>query len=136
MIVKMDHISIQTVDFDGAIRFYSDLLGLAVCTPPFEYKGRQLCYLDAGNMRIELYSVKESGGTYLNYTNNRCGLDHLAFTTPNLERLIDLLMHSGIKIIKPPFTLTTQAGVSRLAFVEGPDSQEIELRQESVALDG
>jgi len=129
MIGGVDHISIQTSDFEKALKFYNGLLRLPICVIPFYYKTRRLCYLDAGNIRIELYSTKTDGHPVVEYTANRGGLDHISFRTADLTALVDRLRVSGVRILKPPFSITTDAGNSTLAFVEGPDGQEIELRQ-------
>jgi catechol 2,3-dioxygenase-like lactoylglutathione lyase family enzyme len=126
--IIVDHISIQTSNFEKALEFYNEILGFVICVEPFIFKTRKLCYLDAGNIRIELYSTKN--GSDVQYNNQRGGLDHIAFITDDLEKLINKLICCGIHVIKPPFSLKTKAGVSFLAFVEGPDGQEIELRQE------
>jgi len=129
MIIRVDHISIQTEDFDKALEFYNKLLGFPICIEPFDYKTRRLCYLDVGNIRIELYSTKQHRSPSLHYNNERGGLDHIAFITTDLDELINRLILQNVRIIKPPFLLNTAAGNSILAFVEGPDGQEIELRQ-------
>ncbi|MEI6529798.1 MAG: VOC family protein [Candidatus Falkowbacteria bacterium] len=128
--IRVDHISIQTSNFETALKFYNEVLGFIILVDPFNFKTRKLCYLDAGNIRIELYSTKN--GTEVQYNNQRGGLDHIAFITEDLEGLINRMIYYGIHVIKPPFLLETKAGVSFLAFVEGPDGQEIELRQESI----
>lgn len=130
MITRVDHISIQTEDFERALAFYSELLGFPICVAPFDFKTRRLCYLDAGNIRIELYSMKQGDSSSIPYTTSRRGLDHIAFVTEDLGELVERLARHGVRIIKPPFSLSTDAGQSILGFIEGPDGQEIELRQE------
>lgn len=130
MITSVDHISIQASDFERALTFYSELLGFHICVAPFDFKTRRLCYLDAGNIRIELYSTKEGESHNALYSSERVGLDHIAFVTRDLRGLVHRLSCHGVRIIKPPFSISTNAGHSTLAFVEGPDGQEIELRQE------
>jgi catechol 2,3-dioxygenase-like lactoylglutathione lyase family enzyme len=130
MITRVDHISIQTENFEKALEFYRILLGFNIVINPYDFKDRKLCYLDAKTIKIELYSIKSGSCSNSRYSTNRLGLDHIAFATENLTDLIERLSSQGVRIIKPPFSLTTAAGRSLLAFVEGPDGQEIELRQE------
>lgn len=127
----VDHVSVQTNNFDKALDFYSQILGLSIVKKPFSFKGRRLCYLNAGNINIELYSVKSSDTPAAEYAGNRGGLDHIAFIVEDLDREIQRLRREGIRIIKEPFYPPIEdKHKPRIAFIEGPDKQEIELREE------
>jgi catechol 2,3-dioxygenase-like lactoylglutathione lyase family enzyme len=128
---SIEHISIQASDFDQAFHFYTQILGLSVCVPPFSYKSRRLCYLDAGKIRIELYSIKP-GEDVSRYCETRCGLDHLAFVTDALSDTIERLRQRGVRVLKSPFVPASgNAEQVPIAFIEGPDGQVIEIMQGS-----
>jgi methylmalonyl-CoA/ethylmalonyl-CoA epimerase len=131
MTKHVDHISVQTNDFDKALDFYSRILDLGIAKEPFSFRDRRLCYLSAGNVNIELYSVKSSDAPAAEYAGNRGGLDHIAFVVEDLEGEIQRLKREGIRIIKEPFYPPIEDKLKpRIAFIEGPDKQEIELREE------
>lgn len=130
MITCVDHISIQTNDFDYAFDFYHHVLGFKIVKQPFHFKTRRLCYLNAGNINIELYSIKPDNKPAIEYTAHRGGLDHIAFTVENVEEEVERLKQKGVKIIKAPFyPQTNDNNRSQIAFIEGPDKQEIEIRE-------
>lgn len=131
MKVTLHHVAIQTADFERAISFYTSILGLKIIKQPFIYKGeRKLAWLDAGSVVIELYSIK-FGTSPSSYDQQRIGADHLAFEVQNLEGFITYLKNHDIQIIKEPFLPKTEdPHQPRVAFVEGPDGEEIEIRQE------
>jgi catechol 2,3-dioxygenase-like lactoylglutathione lyase family enzyme len=129
MITGLDHVAIQASDFDEALHFYHVLLGLPIVRQPERYKTRTLCYLKAGAASIELYSVKDDHRV-TSYTTERGGLDHVSFLAPDLDAAISFLVANGVRLIKAPFEIRGDDGsIARLAFVAGPDDQEIELRE-------
>jgi len=130
MIKCVDHIAIQTNDFDVTFDFYNRVLGFSIVKEPFNFKNRRLCYLSAGNISIELYSIKEGSKSASAYEGNRGGLDHVAFVVDDIETEIKKLQQEGFRIIKPPFyPPTNEINQPRIAFIEGPDKQEIEIRE-------
>lgn len=128
--IKVNHVAIQTTDFDRSFRFYTELLGLAVVKEPFRFKGRRtLTMLDAGSILIELYSVKDGTEPQV-YDDRRVGADHIAFEVDNLDALISHLRANGICVLKEPFLPPTgDINQPRVAFIEGIDGEEIELRE-------
>lgn len=129
MEIKVDHVSIQTADFKKAFDFYTKILGLGVIKWPFDFKGsRTLAWLDAGRIQIELYSVKK-GKEPQAYDDRRVGLDHVAFEVKNLDLAITHFAENHVKILKQPFKPTDAPDQPRIAFIEGPDAEEIEIRE-------
>ncbi|MGD8780714.1 MAG: VOC family protein [Ignavibacteria bacterium] len=126
----VDHISVQTKDFENAFTFYTELLGFKVITEPFNFKTRKLCLLDAGKIKIELYSGKSEFPPPNAYTTDRGGLDHLALCVDNIFESIDYFKSKGINILKEPFKpKTDDSNQPFVSFIEGPDKQEIEIRE-------
>jgi glyoxylase I family protein len=137
MVTGTDHIAIQASDFPRALDFYHRLLGLPLVKGPFGHKDRLMCYLQAGAIGIELYSTKFGEGLASLYTNDRGGLDHISFTVADIDAAVATLRQAGVTIVKPPFRPATgEPEVGRIAFINGPDGQEIELREDARIRDG
>lgn len=128
--VRLHHVALQTAHFEKAFEFYTKVLGLKVIKKPFNFKGkRTLTWLDAGPIIIELYSVK-SGKNPQPYDSRRVGADHIAFEVQNLDTALAHLRKHNVKIIKEPFKPpTNDPQQPRVAFIEGIDGEEIELRE-------
>jgi glyoxylase I family protein len=127
--LHIHHVAIQTADFKKAFSFYTELLGLQVVKEPFNFKKRTLAWLDAGGIMIELYSVKD-GKEPQPYDGRRVGADHIAFEVQDLDTIIAHLTEHNVKVLKEPFfPPTNDSHQSRIAFVEGVDGEEIELRE-------
>jgi len=122
------HVAIQTHDFQRSFAFYTELLGLRVLKAPFRFKGkRTLAWLDAGNILMELYSIKD-GKTAQSYDSNRIGPDHIAFRVQNLDSILLKLRQNRINVIKDPFYPSlSDSPRERIVFIEGVDGEEIEL---------
>jgi glyoxylase I family protein len=129
-ICRLHHVAIQTKSFEQAFRFYTELLDLTVVRPPFRFKNqRTLAWLDGGSVLIELYSVKDGINPEL-YSDHRLGTDHIAFEVADMSSILARLTENGINIIKEPFLPPTgDPNQPLVAFIEGPDGEEIELRQ-------
>lgn len=127
---EVDHVSIQTNDFEYAFKFYTKILGFKVVKEPFNFKARRLCLLDTGIMHLELYSGKKDQPLLIDYNTNRGGLDHIAFNVSDIHEAIAYFQANDIKIIKQPFLpKTNDKSQPLVSFIEGPDKQEIEIRQ-------
>jgi glyoxylase I family protein len=131
--VHIHHVAVQTEDFDKAFDFYTELLGLQVIKKRFDYKKRTLAWLDGGGIMIELFSIK-SDETPQPYDDRHVGTVHIAFEVQDIDTIIAHLVKHDVKIIKPPFLPKTNDPYQpRVAFIEGPDGEEIEIREQSHA---
>jgi catechol 2,3-dioxygenase-like lactoylglutathione lyase family enzyme len=128
--IHIHHIALQTANFDKAFWFYSELLGLRLIKGPLNYKNtRTLAWLDAGSIMIELYSVKQ-GQVPQPYDDRRVGTDHIALEVDDLDALLRHLRKYNIKISREPFLPPTdEPNQPRIAFIEGADGEEIEIRE-------
>lgn len=126
---RLHHVAIQTASFGRAFQFYTELLGLSVVKPPFNFKNKRImAWLDAGNALIELYSVKK-GTQPQPYDDQRVGADHIAFAVDNMDALLELLKENKVTILKKPFIPPGDKYQARVLFIEGPDGEEVELTE-------
>ena len=129
---SIHHICIQTLDFEKAFKFYTEAIGLPVLREPFDFKGvRRLAWLDAGSIIIELNSLKRgTKDRACPYSSFGLGPSHIAFEVDDLDPVIERLRAHNVPIVKPPFLPPTgDPHQPRVAFVEGPDGDHIELRE-------
>ncbi len=127
---QIHHVALQTAHVDRAFEFYTELLGLSVVKKPFNFKDkRTLAWLNAGAITIELYNVK-NGQVPQPYDDRRVGADHIAFEVQDLDVMLAHLRKHNVKVLKEPFTPPTDDSQQpRVAFIEGVDGEEIELRE-------
>ena len=126
---SLHSVAVQTADFEKALDFYARILGLEVLRSPFQYKTRQLAWLGAGPVQIELYSIR-AGMNPEPYDANRVGPDHVAFVTDDLDALVSYFSQQNVKVLKGP--LVPPSGdpqQPRVMFVEGPDGDELQFRE-------
>jgi glyoxylase I family protein len=128
--VWIHHVALQTAHFEKAFEFYTKLLGLRVVKEPFNFKGkRTLAWLDAGTITIELYGVKNDRIPQP-YDDRRVGADHIAFEVQNLDTVLSHLRKHNVKVLKEPFIPPNDDPQQpHVAFIEGVDGEEIELRE-------
>jgi glyoxylase I family protein len=130
--VCIHHVAMQTACFVEAFQFYTELLGLQVLKKPFRYKKRSLAWLDAGGTLVELYSVKDGEEPQV-YDDRQVGVAHIAFEVQDLDATVSYLSGHNVKILKQPFLPPVdEPNQPRVAFIEGPDGEEIELRERPV----
>lgn len=130
-ITKIDHIAIQTNNFNESLKFYSEILGFQVLKGPIHFKKRMLCFLDAGNIKIELYSIKNNQKPANNFNNCRAGLVHLSLVVQDIYGSLQELSENGVTIIKQPFIPPSgDPNQPLISYIEGPDGQEIEIREQ------
>jgi glyoxylase I family protein len=129
MSIQIHHIALQTANFSRTFDFFKSFLGLALTKGPIKYKERTLCYFTCGNIQLELYSIKSSEQG-IPYSPENLGPTHLALTVENMSDFINRCRDRNVAIIKKPFKI--DADSPTIAFIEGPDSQEIEIREAAV----
>lgn len=127
---KLHHVALQTNCFDDAYNFYCHVLGLSVIKPPFNYKDkRMMAWFDIGGIQIELYSVKK-GLIPEPYRDTSVGPTHIALEVEDIYQALSYLKEHDVKVLRDPFL--PQSGdpdQPMVAFIEGPDGEEIELRE-------
>ncbi len=123
--MKFVHVATRTKDLEGAIKFYQQL-GLTEKRRSELTKGKAtLVFMapETANFAIELVYNWGKDDAYPG--GERFG--HFAFETEDIDALLPALESCGGRITRPPFLL--EGDGPRLAFVEDPDGNAIELIQ-------
>ena len=118
LITSMHHVSLIVADTETALRFYRDLLGLAVRPerPDLGYPG---AWLSVGDQQIHLLELPNPDP--LENRPPHGGRDrHLALTTPSLDRVVERLGTAGI-----PVSLSKSG--RRALFCRDPDQNAVEI---------
>jgi lactoylglutathione lyase len=122
--MKFVHVATRTKDLERAIQFY-ERLGMHCSRRRELTKGKAtLAFMEpeAGNFAIELvYNWGRDDGYE---GGERFG--HFAFETGDLDAVLPVVEEAGGRVTRPPYVLEGGDG-PRLAFVEDPDGNAIEL---------
>lgn len=111
--LAVHHVSINVDDVDAAVRFYTEVLGLARRSdrPDFGFGG---AWLDAGCQQVHLIAGEVPSGVG----------QHFALQVADLDAVAAELRGAGVKVSDP-----TPVGTSRQAFVHDPAGNLVELHQ-------
>lgn len=117
MINKIHKIALVTDDVEGAVAFYTQVLGLDVIERFPNEDDEDYVFLKAGDVKLELMPEKTMGAPE--------GFHHISFEVESVDAAFEELKSSGVKILREPF----DAGVGgiRLAFFEGPNGVRLQL---------
>jgi|SRR3990172_12249404 len=120
-IKKLLHTRMRVNDIEMTIRFYRDILGLAVVERKKSPRGSELAFLSVPNSDelIELCAYPASGKVEVQED-----LVHLAFEVEDLDKMMAYLKEKGIPITDGP---TVTSSGNRFCFIDAPDKYEIEL---------
>jgi catechol 2,3-dioxygenase-like lactoylglutathione lyase family enzyme len=116
LVADIHHVSLNVLDTERSLAFYSDVLGLGkLARPDFDFNG---AWLDAGNGRqihlIETDSVPADVG------------QHFAFLVDDIDHVVEVVRAAGYEI---PDAKTVRGGVARQTFVRDPDGNRVEFNQ-------
>lgn len=108
MSVEIDHLGIAVRSLEEALRFYEDILGMALTareTVPTEHVN--VAMLPAGGdphaPRIELLEPSDAESTIAKFLEKRGpGLHHIALRVDNLPAALDRLRHAGARLLNEP----------------------------------
>lgn len=131
MTVRLHHVAVQTAHFDQSLQFYTVLLGaeLLVRRP---FKRREMAWLKVGEISIELFSTRSSEEELLQqWTDYIPGPVHLAFEVEDLNAFLERATKFGARLHPShpePFTPPVP-GAGRIAYLLGPDGEEVEIRE-------
>jgi methylmalonyl-CoA/ethylmalonyl-CoA epimerase len=115
--MKIDHIGVATKGIDEAVKFYRDVLGLAVAeTEEVTEQKVRLAMLAMGESRIELLEPTSADSPISRFLEKRGpGLHHIAVRVDDIRATLDSLKASGIRLIDE--APRTGAGGCLVAFV-------------------
>ena len=147
MSIKLNHLSIRTLDLEATVGFFSRVIGLSEGPrPPFPFPGKWLYAGDAsdyGNAVVHLIAIDKNdpsglkgylGDRDLDSLKGSGAVDHIAFFVTGLEEKINLLNR-----LKIPFRERSVPLIKlHQLFIDDPNGVVIELNypaEEKVALD-
>ena len=143
---RIDHVGINTSDFDRALAFYRDLLGLRVLTEGtfsdsetaallgLESVDLHIADLDSGDGRVvELIEYIRPRGTQVAYRLYDTPITHIAFTVDDLADVRERLVAAGVSVIsRHEVAIHDPGGVfdgATCLYLKGPDGVILELVQ-------
>ena len=126
MIDHVDHIVLTTRDLAGCLKFYCEVLGMQHET--FRTPTETRIALKFGNQKI---NVHEWGKEFVPRAHVAAPgtLDLCFIASVPLEKVIDRLQQSNIKIIEGPVMKTGATSKIRSVYVRDPDLNLVEISQ-------
>ena len=121
MINKIHKVAVVTDDIEGAVKFYTEVLGLEVMERFNNPGDEDYVFLKAGNIKLELMPVKSMGAPV--------GFHHISFEVPDVDKAYEELKSKGVKILKEPFD---GGGGIRISFFEGPNGVRLQIYQRKI----
>ncbi len=99
--MKIDHIGVATKGIDEAVKFYRDVLGLAVAeTEEVTEQKVRVAMLAIGESRIELLEPMSADSPISRFLEKRGpGLHHIAVRVDDIRATLDGLKASGTRLI-------------------------------------
>lgn len=115
------HINIESSDLEKTVNFYTSNFGFK---QTFETKlgDMDVVFLDAGNCIIEIFhrlGVEKRSRT-------AAVIDHFAIEITDIEAFIAKLRTNNVTILQDATAMIVDAPI-KMAFIEGPDGERIEL---------
>ena len=128
MAYAINHVHIRSVDPHSSAAWYEEHFGAKIVSEREVMPGTVTLSMEVGGpVRLNIYSKPE--GTPNNRAVaelNRLGLEHFGFDVSDLATELERLEKADVRIVLP---LTEVVGGTRLAYIEGPDDELIELVQ-------
>ncbi|MFM9963846.1 MAG: VOC family protein [Planctomycetaceae bacterium] len=128
-VCRVHHVALQTAHLDQAVKFYTELFGAELLSRrPF--KRREMAWLKLGEIRLELFSVR-AGERLSDWNDFLPGPVHLAFEVPDLDTFLDRVRTLGACLhpSHPEPFIPPVSGAGRIAYLLGPDGEEVEVRE-------
>lgn len=133
---RFDHMSVNVEDFDAALAWYRDVLGLNVDVSwkVGALNGKQLAYLSLSGTRVLEIVAADANGTGLRPASTfgqhfgRTGYGHLCFATDSVDRTMAALAARGVAAFVKAETYPLDGTVfeRRVAFINDPEGNVIE----------
>lgn len=130
MIKAIHHVGIVVIDLDVSLHFYRDILDLEVSGRFYDkIEESEIVFLNVGEEVIELISPKNIKVNLIYRKWERRdvgGVEHIALTVDDLDKMHEKLLKRGIKCLMKP---TIYQNI-RYAYYQAPDGVILELVQE------
>jgi len=122
-ITSVHHIAIICADYPASKKFYTELLGFEILSETYR-KERDSFKLDlkVGDLQIELFSFPDPPARLSRPEAQ--GLRHLAFTTDDIDKSVEILRSHNIEV--EPIRVDEITG-KRFTFFADPDNLPLEL---------
>jgi lactoylglutathione lyase len=122
-VTKLLHTRYRVNDLERTVKFYCEILGLEEIKRHKSPRGSELVFLKApgSEEQIEITFFPGSGPVLV-----QSDLTHLAFEVDSLDEFARHLAKHGLKFSDGP---TTSSSGTVFAFIDAPESYEIELIQ-------
>jgi methylmalonyl-CoA/ethylmalonyl-CoA epimerase len=114
---RLHKIALVTEDVEGAVRFYTQTLGLQVLERFPTPQGEDFVFLKAGDLILELMPRK--------VMQTEPGFHHISFRTEDMDAAVEDLRAQGVAMERMPGE--RDANGLRLAFFRGPDRVYLQL---------
>jgi len=115
--VKIDHIGIAVRSIDGALKFYTEVLGLAPAgRETLPDRGLVIAFIHVGESKVELLEPMSPESTVAKFLETRGeGIHHVAFAVRDIEEAMRQAEAAGFTLIDK--TPRSGAGGVRVAFL-------------------
>lgn len=133
---RFDHMSVNVADFDAAVGWYRDVLGLTVDVSwkVGALNGKQLAYLSLNGTRVLEIVAADPNGTGLRPASTfsqhfgRTGYGHLCFATASVDKTLQALAARGVATFVQAETYPLDGTVfeRRVGFVNDLEGNVIE----------
>ena len=122
MLKKIEHIGLEVADLDRSVRFYTEVLGLAVADTA-AMGDLSIAFMQIGDSQLELLCWKKQHDGY----GKEGAFPHLAFTVDDIDSRVAHLRAKGVNC-------TSEAPMEalngcKIFFFRGPDNEILELFQ-------
>ena len=114
--IKVNHVAVVAQDFDTAVGFWRDIIGLDVTeTEDNAEEAVKVAFLDAGNTEIELIAPTTEDSGVAKYLNKRgAGMHHLCLEVEDIDTVMADFEQKGVEMINE--TPRTRENGVRYAF--------------------
>lgn len=126
--MKIHHIALRVSDFEKSLDFYTSGLGFKAAKI-WENNEKKAAMVDFGEGFIEIFGSAEKDENKF----NAGAYPHFAFLSNDVDLDFSKAVNAKAGVIKAPFNATlntTPPQELRIAFISGPDGEQIEFFQE------
>jgi methylmalonyl-CoA mutase C-terminal domain/subunit len=128
--LKLDHAAIEVSDLDGAIKFYTETLGLELMSnkvDPIHHEAFAFLRLDGGSLELlQCLDDENQPKRFVRQIVRASNCPHLAIGTDDVDALVERLKRERIRILKGPLEIP---GDVRWVYALDPDDNILEFVQ-------